>query len=310
MGKGQVAVFILLGLVILIAIAGVFVIRNIVTDKQLELARYENLEEDVRPIDSIYFIGSQGGFTYLPDRYLATEYSNIAYAFYDDKHTLISRSSMTEQINSFIKQVLPYCLDNFSSFPGQVDYSYSDIKTTTIISDESVSVDLTFPIKVMDTNINEFSAIVPIKLGYIHNSLLDIVAQLETDPDFLDLTYLASLDVKASVVPYDGNNLIYSFEQDDFTFLASVYLIPNTAPEIFIEDTYTIPEHELFTLQIEYTDETNVTFTDDNALFDITKDGLIEFIPEIPGTYLVTIRAEDEQGESTEKQITFIVGDT
>ena len=324
MGKGQVTVFILLGLVVLLVIAAVFVIRYTVTSKQVEVPRGEYLEEDVRPLqtfvdeclkqtswDAAYYVGSRGGFTYLPESYLETNYSNIAYSFYSDNITFLSLTSMENQISEFVRINIFYCFNNFDSFEGQdIEYNLSNIDVDTTINNYDMDVILNFNIKARDTTINQFSTVLPIALGKVHEFVYTIAEKTKQQPEWIDLSYLASLSLEgfnATVMPEDENNLVYSIQKDDFTFLTAVYLEHDRIPVMEMPNNFTLQKGVSWFYDIEYFADTEVTFSDDSFLFDITKAGTIGFMPEIPGVYDVTIRIQDEKGSFSEKQIIFTI---
>lgn len=320
MGKGQVAVYILLGLVILIAIAGVFVLRYTVIRGELDQVSDTTLEE-TKPVqtfvgeclkltsqDAVYYVGSQGGFTYLPEFYLEADYSSIAYGYFDSGISLISLESLEEQVAEYIKINLFYCLNDFSSFENEeITYDYSEVEIDVKVNQNDVIVDVDFPILVEGTTLDSFSAEVPIALGSVHSYIYEIMEKTSEDPEWIDMSYLASLELlgyEAEVIPENENTLVYSIGIGEFVFLSAVYLETKEVPMFIIPESFELLEHELFSYQINYT---NGEFIDDTFLFDITEEGLISFTPEIPGEFEVTIRLSDSEGFFTEKKVMFIV---
>lgn len=147
--RGQITVFIILGIVILAVIGGFLAFRSGFIDTYLstsrdqvkvpsEIAPVQNylefcLEESVRK--GINFLGLQGGYLELEtyDKSSADQFTNVlevapgykvAYWYYEDlnkngKIQAPSLSLMEEQLNEFVKRDFNSCLNNLDEFKEQ-----------------------------------------------------------------------------------------------------------------------------------------------------------------------------------------------
>ena len=198
-------------------------------------------------------------------------------------------------------------MNDFSSFDGEsIEYDYSEVEIDVIVNQNDVIVDVDFSILVDGTTLDSFSAEVPIPLGSVHSYIYEIMEKTSEDPEWIDMSYLASLETlgfEAEVIPENENTLVYSIGYGEFVFLSAVYLETKEIPMFIIPESFELLEHELFEYEINYS---NGEFIDDTFLFDIN-DGLISFTPEIPGEFEVTIRLSDNEGFFTEKKVMFIV---
>ncbi len=322
MGKGQVGLFIAIGLVIVIVIGLLLFARTYFVEEGLEQDRYDSLSEDTKSVknfvdeclyqtlsEGIYFLGTQGGFVYLPDNYAETDYSNIAYSYYKNNITLISLESMEDQLSEYVKVTLFYCVGDFSTFPGNITYDLDTIEAETIIGKDDVTVNLELDVRVKDSIVDEFSAIVPLYLGDMHDIVYTIAEKTQEEPEWIDMSYLSEISLQGyetNVFPED-DDIIYSISQGDFTFLTAVNIEKNQEPVIYLSDEIVLEKNVQWNYTILYEDDGFVSFSDDTAMFDITNNGEISFTPEIKGEFNVTITATDDYNAYDSVIVKFIV---
>jgi len=224
MKKGQISVFIIIGLFVL-AIAGflIFLFPNI----RIE-TRYTTINDLVifveDCIDSVtkfglYKIGMQGGPIYLLNNFYDDGFFSIAYA-YNEKKTFISLDEIERQLEFFINENLPACISDFAAFKERgfkIEYG-KPIADATFARDD-VFVELEFPLNITkgetSWKLEKFNANVPIKIKRIHSGIDAFVSDFE---DRYNLSYLRELNSNVYIVPSDNTDLFVDESLDSRMF--------------------------------------------------------------------------------------------
>tara|TARA_B100000315_G_C14541143_1_gene570950 strand:- start:483 stop:1475 length:993 start_codon:yes stop_codon:yes gene_type:complete len=326
--KGQITMFIVLG-ILLLFIAGFFIILNRPSD--LDAEKTSEIPSDIRPIynyieecikdialNGISILSAQGGHIFEKGKLLETSYSNISYGYYERKDILPSISSMQKDISQFIDLALPDCTD-FSLFPG-FNITSGIINTTTQIIDDEVIFEVDYDLKVnfndKIANPDKFQYKAPIRLGHNYKIAKNIIKKTLEEPEWVDMTFLSGFDVKIDILPHDEDEFVYSITDEksivdnkEYIFLFANKFIVNKKPVLNIPDTLKFKDAKPVVFRLDATDPEDdiLTFSDDSPMFDITDDGVILFIPEVPGEYDVTITVEDTHNNRVSKQVKFII---
>ncbi|MBW2981240.1 hypothetical protein KY360_07525 [Candidatus Woesearchaeota archaeon] len=322
--KGQITVFIILGLVLLVGAIFFLSVREPV-EEPFEVIKvpallqpvYVHVEDCIKDIavPGLYLLAIQGGYIYLPDEYLATDYSNVGYGYSNGYAVMPKIDEMESQLEQYIADMVPSCV-NFELFPD-LDITSENITSEVTITTKEVIFKISYPItgrkEESISEVEKFRVIIPIRLGYIYDSMVGILTKTMDDPDWIDMTYLSGFDVKVDIVPHDETTFIYSLTDnkpaDPYIFLSAFRFKSNLAPVINVNDTIYPQDGVPFLMEVEVTDPEGDSFTcsDNTALFDITDDCTILFTPEIPGDYEVIITAVDIRGNVGDKEIKIVV---
>ena len=122
--KGQVALFVIIGLLVVGTILVIFlVMKNTDLDSvvPVELQGLESLLNNCveqRAIDAIWLIGLSGGYVESPLNSLETSFGNISYGLKDEKNVLVDKKIIEKEISDYLTFALPYCAN-------AEDYSYN-----------------------------------------------------------------------------------------------------------------------------------------------------------------------------------------
>lgn len=268
----------------------------------------------------IEMLGLQGGYLYLPDQTLKTQYATVAY-WYDGALRIPSTLDMESQLKQYAEETVPQCLQNLTAFKPQWNSIQTGALSTRVtVANETVLVKVGYPVTLTDAQgsytLGNFTLAVPVRLGYLHDVLERSVQQFSAQQPWVDLTALSQAKTDANIIPIDQGHFLLSMTDNTtivkdrtFQLFAAVMFVPDNPPKIIVEDAYHLTEEQEFSAQLTAADEdpASVTFSDDTVLFDITPQGLIKFSPHIPGTYDMQITATDKQGKTDRKQVTFIV---
>ena len=188
--KAQVTVFVVIGLVILIA-ASFFTYYRTLTLKEAEI-----VPEDVRPIknyvqscleqvskEAIIKLGMQGGYIEIPDEIrlnnafveiIPRSRIMIPYWSYNNLNVIPSIGNMENQISTYIRENIQDCMD-FSIFLYDFEIEEKDeIQIKTTIAEKDVDIMMVHELLVKDklngdlTKISKFNAELPVKLKQVY----------------------------------------------------------------------------------------------------------------------------------------------
>ncbi len=330
--KAQVTLVIIIGIVLMSAVAVSFSIYS--STKKLSVERASQVPVEAQPVknyvdtclkqassDGINLLGLQGGRIYLPDDYAITAYSNVNYAFVEENITLPSTAFMESDLSEYVKNNIDSCIDNFNPFRQQGYDVFAGMPVvSTQVLDSAVVVSLTYPIKLSKAEsivtLSDFILTVPVRLGHIHSVVSSILQETKKNPDRISASSLLKYDVNITIIPIDSSSILYyvtdvKSEADNkaYTFLFAVKYKLNNPPEILMPDKLNLVDSAAVNIKLNVFDADGdvMAYSDDTAMFDVSRDGLISFTPEVVGVFNVTFIVEDSHGASASKTIEFNV---
>ena len=186
--RGQITVFLIVGVIILFFFAGIFFLvshfqkgdlEQEQTDLPLELAYkpqitsyVENCIEDVS-MPGIYLLGIQGGIIYQdnPDKILITESSMINYGYINGKGQL-SIKSMEQELNRYVAENINLCLDDLGVFLEKgLEIELGKLIVNSEINPGNVIVNLDYETKITVKNnqltIDSYSQTIRLPVGSV-----------------------------------------------------------------------------------------------------------------------------------------------
>jgi len=282
--KGQLTLFIIIGIVILLTIAIFYLSRprqEIITQDMIDTTPIKEyvdscIEQVATP--GVYLLAQQGGFIYSVDESLKTENYEIAY------HSP-SIGSMEEELSTYIENSLFLCL-NLSGLGYDIEPGRLSVDST--ILSEKVIVELDYPLKIrqndVEITLSGFSKDIPLRLGHLVDRRDDI-AEIT---DRIDLDGLANV----TILPYESD-LIISIKDEDLEFNFAIEdTFERAAPTITLTDV-TAKVGEQFTHQLDVTGE-DLVYLVDTHIFEI-EGGLISFTPSKAdvGNHSIIIEVRD-----------------
>jgi len=193
--RGQVSIFIILGLVIILSSSLIFYLNSMKsreTKSEVETSYETSL--DIIPIknyvesciqmvgeEGIQLIGRQGGYfnkSLYPIRDLGQAFP---YYFYEDKSLMPTKQTVQEELSKYVDNNLFNCLNNFSIFKQQgVNVKHNGVRTETLISQNKIIFLVFYPLVVTkqktETQISEFSAQVEnVRLHKIYDVIQNLI---------------------------------------------------------------------------------------------------------------------------------------
>jgi len=220
--KGQITIFIIIGIIMLLSIALVVFIRT-----QTTIFRPEPpvLPTEVQPIknhidacieqlgaEAANMIGSTGGYVDFPqaivsDRLSYLEFSPLErsknpYWYYQGERRIPPLNFMAGEINDYVTENLKECIGNLEVFREQyIIEERGSINTETTLGDEGIPIKVYYPLTISDklgvkiTDLDEFNIVVPYRLKTAYEIAVQIMEAEQAQAKLEDLTIdLISLD--------------------------------------------------------------------------------------------------------------------
>ncbi len=225
--RGQITLFIILGIALLLAVVLVIVFREKLTifkpDQLLPtetsaVAHYIEGCTDTAARDGLAILGSQGGYIWLPgiieDNPLAVIDTGIKVPLwqYRTENRIPSIELMQSHLSRYVNENLKTCLGGLSDFKAQYTIvEKGDIQTETTLTSQLVSFKVTYPIDIINkegkkiTDIHDFQVDVPYKLKDMYEVAKAIMEKESADAKLEKITIdLLALD---SSIPLVGSEL-------------------------------------------------------------------------------------------------------
>ncbi|MBI2549111.1 hypothetical protein HYW21_07215 [Candidatus Woesearchaeota archaeon] len=324
--KGQITLFLIVGIVLVIVVGTLFTLTKgkttTETKKQQEQAQESLVVAPTAQVyvesclsneakNALFFSGFQGGYIWIPPSIptLATFYANTSYWFYQGNDISPSTTLIAQQIADYVDQFALSCIlaleDNL---PGYNITNYGTLQSTVQIREEDVLVQTQFPLTIAtpgnEQQIDAFNVLVPVPLGKVLTVGHAVVDLFAADPTMIDLSGIAAQPVDVAVYHLDTYEKVVTIREDTtqlngypLQFSFAVQMQPglgNRAPIITIE-----PYHEaplgLILLNITAVDPDHDPLTyailDDQAT--INAEGMVSFTPTESGLYTPIVTVTD-----------------
>jgi len=336
--KGQITVFMVIGIVLLIAVFLYFSISGMIEKNKLQ-AEIEGagLPTDIRPIKNyiekciyeigvpgIYLLGSQGGYINPPyGETFETDYANMAYGYFNGEERLPTIPDMEEQISGYMADHIMPCVAGVDLF-GEMGYEIERETpiVSSIISKEDIIIKVEMPTTIKRREIiwkhEDYVKRIPIRLGYVRDVAQEIVENHKEDTSLIDMEFFGSFDLFTGFAPFDDETTVYTLYDEEsaidgdlfpFLFVIRDHEI-NSAPVLEPIADMVMAKGVPVVVYVEAYDEQNdpLTFSSDSNMLPIDPEsGIINFTPKIKGTFFGTVKVEDPKGLSAEQKVRVVV---
>ncbi len=240
---------------------------------------------------------------------------------------LLSINHSERELERYLQDNLPICLDNFSMFQEegyQITAGKIEIKAK---FKGKVMIELDYPIIISQgvsvIELNHFSNQINLDLPKYFSVSQKLVETSVEKPGYVCLTCMENLATQENMriesypihdQSYFENDIVWyrledkhpkSFGGSNFSFEFVIeYVSPEIEEQLQIEDIQNLEGNvgELLTYSVK-ANLNEVKFKDDTDLFEIGKNGEISFIPtyERKGTHFITITAESVSGQTDQE---------
>ena len=217
--KGQVTIFIILGILILIFITLILFLSSNKTESLKEQIDYTDTASVKLFVDSclsntleqaIFDISQKGGYYNLPELSTTDAYVNTAYYLYLGELYLPTEEIIIESLENYVNDNLVSCT-NFSYFPG-MQVTLGDVSTAIILSEEQVTASVNFPLIIIpeegtQIELNNFESTVDSRILILFNIAKEVSENQEEYGEMVCISCLALLGYEygLEILTVDGD---------------------------------------------------------------------------------------------------------
>ena len=243
--RGQVTLFIIIGIVIVILIAlGVYFRGELFDAVGLteELSYPSEIQEvvdevqdcvDISTYEAVVSVGYKGGYYNTPSSAFINEYVTLPYYNYNGTNYIISLEEMESELSEYVEFLVGSCveLDDY-----EYEFDYGAVDATTVVNNNSVEFEVDYPIDVtVGENVynieDSYEVVVEANLGWLYDVAANLVDYSIRYPDEINYDYMLEQGVASiKFVPYEEGAIVYilkdttSFNgEENYTFMYAEY---------------------------------------------------------------------------------------
>jgi hypothetical protein len=221
--KGQISLFIIIGIVILISLIIILIGYN--SNLNFNFQNNNNLEKlsiesyiktciDSSLIDSIKFISKQGGYYITPNPKKRYSFSEIPVYWDTVNNHIPSIAKIENETLDYMMYKLPICLNNLTIFKEQGhDLVLGEMNGKVTITKEDVYIKLNYPITIRNNEaqieINDFYSNIKSDFFKLYNYSNQILTHQAKIPNSLPVSFIAELadqeNISVDISSYNDN---------------------------------------------------------------------------------------------------------
>jgi hypothetical protein len=221
--KGQVTIFIVVGILIVAIVAVIFIFRNkpISDETSFEADYIENLflycMEEVS-LDGLNYIGLRGGYYIIPEEikaeYIADETS---YYYLDSKKILPEIERIETELEKYILENFDFCIDFQGIEEKGFEVSKEKFNVSVNILNEEIITEIYYPVTLKkgedSLTFEEFDLNIPLKFYDIYSASGEVVDSYSEKPGYIcldclnEISNLYDLEIIANPVLKDKNDI-------------------------------------------------------------------------------------------------------
>jgi hypothetical protein len=248
--KGQVTIFIIIGLMILLTFSILFYFQKSIEGNNINLKRIFSFKLDTIPIknyvedclqatsnEAINYVGKHGGY-YDLDNVISTNSAiyNTAYYFFLGQNLMPNKNNVEKEISNYIDDNLFFCLQNFAVFEEQgFNIKFGDIKSSVNLNNDNLRVSLNLPLTIKKDSqiykLDYFIVNADTKFGRMLDSASALIENQMYTPDNICISCIFKEAEKNDIVIelYNLNNdtvifLFFDVKNDQKLIYANKYV--------------------------------------------------------------------------------------
>lgn len=204
--RGQISIFILISLVILIAFSFIFYL-NSSEEAEIEISKvtssdpielFVNLCLDDIAEKGVYVIGLQGGYYDGDSLSEENPFVKIPYYWFEQEDKMPSKEFIQQELAEYVELNLLGCINDFESLKEQgYIFTVGEIEADSSINEEDVVVNLQFPIEAISGNnvfnFKEFSTKINFNFNEKYNLVKQIIEEQKKTPNSVPIGFLTNL---------------------------------------------------------------------------------------------------------------------
>lgn len=219
--RGQITVFIVIGLILLLSVSLFFVARY--WQSRVEVAAPEDIQPVVDYIqqcldytarDGITLAGIQGGYITVPEEISQNPFNHlpliegfqIPYWYYNGQNKIPSLQTIEKEISGYIDENIESCF-NFPALEGYVITPQGSPLSEVSINEEDVTVVMNFPVTIIRNarsyDWNDYKVGLDVKFKEVYDTAIDIL-EYENTATFLENMTIDLMSLDQDNVPITG----------------------------------------------------------------------------------------------------------
>ncbi|MAG73928.1 hypothetical protein CL620_06440 [archaeon] len=330
--RGQVTVFIIIGIVILFLFAGLlFVVKSVTKDKveaeqeaMVEAYEFNSIQMFIDHClqrtsnEGMRFVSFRGGYYQVPEPAEDQIFVKIPYYFDVGQKRFPTKEIIAHQIELYVEDKMKSCLNDFVVFKNQGFSFVEEEMKATVQLGTSIVFELDYPLQAEKgesiKQFQKFSYTLPVNFEHIYNIIDQTVFEQERNANFVPLGHLSVAsqenDFTFEVSYLDNDVVVYSYVFDQFPIDREEY--------VFVFANRYDWSELVATEELDYAQDIEdqrclvgdicsynlniynepFRFEDYTELFDISANGQIEFIPQQKdvGTHNILVSVSDSSG--------------
>ncbi len=179
--RGQIAVFVIVGIVLIIIIGVFFLLRNNLSKEKGIDSQADSISSFVESCieqtsnDAILHISKRGGYFIAPK---GSIHNKIPYYYNKEKNLMPLKERIEDELSLYMDNMLFFCIKNFVDFPD-FDVRHGEVESDVKIYDEKIVFEIKYPLSFSKGEnsyvFEDFDFEVDVKLGMIYNVIEQII---------------------------------------------------------------------------------------------------------------------------------------
>lgn len=242
MKRGQVSLFIIIGIIILVVVVLLFFSRANFKAQDLQIKIIENYIDtciDAAGLSGFYYVGLQGGFVDVLEP--KEDYYSWEVPIYWDNgvSSIPSKEIIEQEISKYLEITIPECMNKLKeSKQEDIEISMGEMSLVDFkINDAGADVELNYPISVKKgestTEFKEFKKWIDFDFTGKYNIVNQIIEEQKRVQDSFPIGYITHLayenDFTFELVNLEGDNILVSliFEKENYLNRSFIYQFVN-----------------------------------------------------------------------------------
>jgi hypothetical protein len=248
--RGQVTIFMILGIIILLSVASLFLLRNYIVAEQIKQDEADTLELslnadkikgevnwciDRTAKDAVITLGYYGGKDDLVGPFFDEEIFDANYLYYLGEEKTSSIEDMELILGEMMTEQLPKCFEKFESLKKinineeiinteliaeSFQVEKGKVNSSVIINEGSVNFNVNWPLEIRFKNkvkvIEQFpNARLNIALDRMGLFLEEFMERMRMNPQFVDMFYLLEQNYSIQTSVFNNDTYVFLFEDEN-----------------------------------------------------------------------------------------------
>lgn len=329
--RGQVTVFIIIGILVLLTVGLFFVVKSVTEEKTeaeqeaiVEAYEFDSIKVFIDHClervsnDGVTFVSSRGGYYHVPEPAEDQIFVKIPFYFNVGEKRFPTKEVIAHQIELYIENQMKTCLNDFAVFKNQGFSFVEEEMKANVLLGRNILFELDYSLQAQKggtiKQFREFSYTLPVNFEDVYSIVDQTVLEQEKNPNFVPLGHLSVAsqenDFTFEVSYLDNDVVVYSYTFDRYLIDGEGYvfvfanrydwseLAETEELDYFqeVEDQRCLVGDICYYNMNIYNDP--FRFEDYIEVFDISSAGKIKFIPQQKdvGTHNILVRISDSAG--------------